>query len=46
MTATPPSDKKEFIYESADLLFHFLLILQKREIKLNDVINELKTRHK
>ena len=44
--ASKNSDKKEFIYESADLLFHFLLILQKREIKLNDVINELKTRHK
>ena len=44
--ASKNSDKKEFIYESADLLFHFLLILQKRGIKFNDVINELKTRHK
>ena len=44
--ASKNSDKKEFIYESADLLFHFLLILQKRGLKFNDILIELKNRNK
>lgn len=44
--ASKNSDDKLFIEESGDLLFHFLLILQKRGFKIDDVINELKTRNK
>lgn len=34
-----------FLNESADLLFHYLILLQAKGFKLNDVINVLKTRH-
>lgn len=44
--ASKNTDNKLFIEESADLLFHFLLILQKKGFKINDVIMELKTRNK
>ena len=44
--ASKNSDDKLFIEESGDLLFHFLLILQKRGFKIDDVINELKSRNK
>jgi phosphoribosyl-ATP pyrophosphohydrolase/phosphoribosyl-AMP cyclohydrolase len=44
--ASKNTDNKLFIEESADLLFHFLLILQKKGFKINDVIKELKTRNK
>lgn len=43
--ASKNTDNKLFIEESADLLFHFLLILQKKGFKINDVITELKTRN-
>lgn len=43
--ASKNTDSKLFIEESADLLFHFLLILQKKGFKINDVITELKTRN-
>ena len=33
-----------FLYESADLLFHYLMLLQAKGFKLEDVINELKRR--
>ncbi len=44
--ASKNTDNKLFIEESADLLFHFLLILQKKGFKINNVITELKTRNK
>jgi phosphoribosyl-ATP pyrophosphohydrolase/phosphoribosyl-AMP cyclohydrolase len=34
-----------FINESADLLFHYLILLQKKGFKLNDVVNVLKNRN-
>ena len=34
-----------FLNESADLLFHYLILLQKKGYKLNDVINVLKNRN-
>ncbi|HLV70189.1 MAG TPA: bifunctional phosphoribosyl-AMP cyclohydrolase/phosphoribosyl-ATP diphosphatase HisIE [Xanthomarina sp.] len=34
-----------FLNESADLLFHYLILLQAKGFKLQDVINELKKRH-
>lgn len=35
-----------FLYESADLLFHYLILLQAKGFKLNDIIEELKKRVK
>ncbi len=35
-----------FLEESADLLFHYLMLLQAKGYTLNDVVNVLKNRHK
>ena len=35
-----------FLDESADLLFHYLILLQAKGYKLDDVINVLKSRQK
>ena len=35
-----------FLNESADLLFHYLILLQAKEYTLNDVVEILKQRHK
>lgn len=35
-----------FLNESADLLFHYLILLQTKNYKLNDVVNVLKEREK
>ena len=40
------NNKQKFIEESADLLFHFLILLNKKNIKLDDIINELQLRNK
>jgi phosphoribosyl-ATP pyrophosphohydrolase/phosphoribosyl-AMP cyclohydrolase len=38
--------EKLFLDESADLLFHYLMLLQAKEFKINDVVNVLKSREK
>ena len=43
--ASKNENKKELIYESADLLFHFLLLLQKKNLRFKDVIDELEQRN-
>lgn len=35
-----------FLYESADLLFHYLILLQVKGYKLQNIVEELKGRHK
>ena len=35
-----------FLYESADLMFHYLMLLQAKGFTLKDIENELKGRHK
>ena len=40
------TNHKLFLEESADLLFHYLILLQNKGFKLEDVINVLKKRHK
>jgi phosphoribosyl-ATP pyrophosphohydrolase/phosphoribosyl-AMP cyclohydrolase len=35
-----------FLDESADLLFHYLMLLQAKGFKLTDVVKILKMRHK
>ncbi len=37
---------KLFLDESADLLFHYLILLQAKGFKLNDIVNVLKSREK
>ncbi len=39
------SDDSLFLNESADLLFHYLILLQAKGFKLDDVVEILKSRH-
>lgn len=39
-------DKEKFLGEAADLLFHYLILLQVKGFELKDVISVLSTRHK
>ncbi len=43
--AATSGDKPELICESADLIYHLLVLLQDQDLELNDVINKLKERH-
>ena len=43
--ASKNENEKELIYESADLLFHFLLLLQKKNLRFKDVVSELERRN-
>jgi len=40
------NDDNLFLNESADLLFHYLILLQAKGFKLNDIVKVLKTRQK
>lgn len=44
--AAKNKSRREIIYESADLLFHLMVMLADNEINLTDVVDELKSRHK
>ncbi len=39
-------NKEKFLGEAADLLFHYLVLLQAKNYKLNDIIEVLSERHK
>ncbi|BBA17140.1 bifunctional phosphoribosyl-AMP cyclohydrolase/phosphoribosyl-ATP diphosphatase HisIE [Blattabacterium cuenoti] len=39
------NDKNLFLNESADLLFHYLILLKKKGFEIQDVINILENRH-
>ncbi len=39
-------DKEKFLGEAADLLFHYMILLQAKNYKLKDVIQVLNERHK
>ena len=43
--ASKNENENELIYESADLLFHFLLLLQKKNLRFKDVVDELEQRN-
>jgi phosphoribosyl-AMP cyclohydrolase / phosphoribosyl-ATP pyrophosphohydrolase len=45
MIAAKNKNRKEIIYESADLLFHLMVMLQDNDIELRDVVAELESRH-
>ena len=40
------NNKQKFIEESADLLFHLLILLNKKNIMLDEIVNELRLRNK
>jgi len=44
--AAKNSDKKRIVSESADLLFHLLILLEMKDISLNDIYSELRERNK
>ncbi|WP_188008510.1 bifunctional phosphoribosyl-AMP cyclohydrolase/phosphoribosyl-ATP diphosphatase HisIE [Grimontia hollisae] len=44
--AATSGDKEELINESADLMYHLLVLLQDQGFSLEDVVNKLKERHK
>jgi len=37
-------NRERFIYEAADLLYHYLILLKFKDLKLEDIENELKCR--
>ncbi|EHK9574953.1 bifunctional phosphoribosyl-AMP cyclohydrolase/phosphoribosyl-ATP diphosphatase HisIE [Vibrio parahaemolyticus] len=44
--AATSDDKAELVCESADLIYHLLVLLQDQGLSMNDVVNKLKERHK
>ena len=42
--AAKDNDKKEVIFESADMLYHFLVMLAKLEINPEEIVEELDNR--
>ena len=42
--ATVEGERREIVLESADLVYHLLVLLRSREIPLQDVLNELASR--
>ncbi|HCG8579665.1 TPA: bifunctional phosphoribosyl-AMP cyclohydrolase/phosphoribosyl-ATP diphosphatase HisIE [Vibrio parahaemolyticus] len=44
--AATSGDKAELVCESADLIYHLLVLLQDQGLSMNDVVNKLKDRHK
>ncbi len=43
--AAAAQDKQDVVNESADLLYHLLVLLAARNIDLEDVLTELQSRH-
>ncbi|NLB26663.1 MAG: phosphoribosyl-ATP diphosphatase, partial [Bacteroidales bacterium] len=39
-------DDQNFIYESADLLYHLMVLLSEKGFRIEDVVEELKKRYK
>jgi len=46
LLAIKSGKKKEVIHESADLIFHLMVALVEKDISLEEVVEELKRRHK
>ncbi|MFN3693523.1 MAG: bifunctional phosphoribosyl-AMP cyclohydrolase/phosphoribosyl-ATP diphosphatase HisIE [Ignavibacterium sp.] len=44
--AAKNKSRKEIVYESADLLYHLMVMLADNDLKLSEVVDELKSRHK
>lgn len=43
--AATSGDRDELVCESADLIYHLLVLLQDQDLNLTDVVNKLKERH-
>lgn len=46
LIAVKNKSRKEVVYESADLLYHLMVMLADNDIKLSDVVDELESRHR
>lgn len=46
LIAVKNKSRKEIVYESADLLYHLMVMLADNDIKLSDVVDELESRHR
>lgn len=44
--AAKNKSKQQIIYETADLLYHLILMLADNELNLTDIVKELESRHK
>ena len=44
--ASKHQDKKDIIYETGDLLYHLLVLLAEKKIKLEEIFDELRSRRK
>ena len=44
--AATSGDKAELVCESADLIYHLMVLLQDQDLSMSDVVNKLKERHK
>lgn len=44
--AAKNQDSKEFIYETADLIFHLLVLIKAKNLSLKNITKELQNRHK
>lgn len=43
--AATSGDKAELVCESADLIYHLMVLLQDQGLSINDIVNKLKERH-
>jgi len=39
-------DNENFLYEAGDLIYHLIVLLSHKEYRIEDVVRELRTRHK
>lgn len=44
--AAKNKDRREIIHETADLIFHTLVMLVNEEVSLEEIVRELETRHR
>ena len=44
--AAAVQEKKQVIYEMADFLYHLIVLMFEKKISFEDIIDELKSRHK
>lgn len=40
------NNNEELVYEASDLLFHLMVLLTERGLRIDDLVNELRGRHK
>ena len=44
--ASKHQEKKDIIYETGDLIYHLLVLLVEKKIKLEEIFDELRSRRK